>query len=528
MSKQTKNYPLYEHQNFTNFRQLITEKSRSEPSCTAFRYLKNDSLETVTYSQFHQDISNLEAFLHQQEFNDVKIALLSENSYEWILSYFAVVMSSNIIVPLDKELSSEEFDRLLTYSEAEVLIYSDTYANIAEDMVRRGRVKRIFNIAGFPVFLKTGKEWITSGDYMFRENMDEASNVCSIIFSSGTTGSPKGVMLSQKGLITDAVDSCRNISFTGDSLLILPLHHTFAFTAGVLMMLIYGCPICINKSLRTFRADLQMFKPRHIFMVPAFVENLYNSIWRAVREQGREKLLKRMIKFSNLTRKCGLDLRRKLFHSILEQFGGNLELIVSGGAPIIQKYMDGLSDFGIQVLNGYGITECSPVVAVNRNRYFRGNSVGLPIKCCEVKIIDGEICAKGPNIMLGYYNDKEKTREAFEEGWFKTGDLGYIDQDGFLYITGRRKNLIILSNGENISPEELEDKICSIAHVKEALVYAEAGNIVAEIFGEDEDNIRESIRKMNQELPTYKQIQKLKFRDTEFEKTNTKKIIRFR
>ena len=173
-------------------------------------------------------------------------------------------------------------------------------------------------------------------------------------------------------------------------------------------------------------------------MVPLFVENLYNTIWKGVREQGKEKLLKRMIRLSSLARKCGVDLRKKLFRSILKQFGGHLELVVSGGAPIKQKYIDGLGDIGVQVLNGYGITECSPVIAVNRNRYFRGNSVGLPVKCCEVKIIDEEICAKGLNIMLGYYHDEAMTKEVLEDGWFKTGDLGYIDRDGFIYITGRK------------------------------------------------------------------------------------------
>lgn len=526
MSKKIKNYPLYQHQDFTSFRQLITEKSESSPGGIAFQYLNQGRIESITYRRFYQDVSALEAFLNQQGFFGIKIALLSENRYEWVLSYFAVVVSANIIVPLDKELSGEEISDLLAHSGAEVLIYSDTYGDIAEDLLRQGRVGKIFNITDFSSFLKTGRELISNGDYVPHKKLADENSVCSIIFTSGTTGKPKGVMLSQKGLMVDAVNSCRNIYFEGSSLMTLPLHHTFAFTAGILMMLIYGCPICISKSLRTFQSDLLTFKPRHMFLVPLFVENLYKMVWKAAQEQGKEMHLKRMIKFSNLARKCGIDLRKRLFCSIREQFGGNLELIASGGAPIIQKYVDGLDDLGIQVLSGYGITECSPVIAVNRNHYFKENSVGLPIKCCEVKIIDGEICAKGPNIMLGYYDDEVTTREALEDGWFKTGDLGYIDKDGFIYITGRKKNLIILSNGENISPEELENKIQGMAYVNEVLVYAESGKIVAEIFGEDEECIRESIKKMNQELPLYKQIQKIRFRNMEFEKTNTKKIKR--
>lgn len=526
MSKKIKNYPLYQHQDFTSFRQLIAEKSESSPGGIAFQYLNQGRIESITYRRFYQDVSALEAFLNQQDFFGIKIALLSENRYEWVLAYFAVVVSANIIVPLDKELSGEEISDLLTHSGAEVLIYSDTYGEVAEDLLRQGRVGKIFNITDFSSFLKTGRELISGGEYVPHKKLADENSVCSIIFTSGTTGKPKGVMLSQKGLMCDAVNSCRNVYFTGTSLLILPLHHTFAFTAGILVMLIYGCPICISKSLRTFQSDLQAFKPRHIFMVPLFVENLYNTIWKAAREQGKEKLLKRTVRFSSLARKCGVDIRKKLFRSIRKQFGGNLELVVSGGAPIIQKYINGFDDFGIQILNGYGITECSPVIAVNRNCYFRENSVGLPVKCCEVKIIDGEICAKGSNIMLGYYRDEDMTRDVLADGWFKTGDLGYIDKDGFIYITGRKKNLIILSNGENISPEELENKIQGMAYVKEVLVYAESGKIVAEIFGEDEECIRESIKKMNQELPLYKQIQKIRFRNMEFEKTNTKKIKR--
>lgn len=527
MNKKAKNYPLYQHQDFTNFRQLITEKSKFSPDGIAFQYLNHEKRESITYRHFYQDVSALEAFLNRQGLYGIKIALLSENSYEWILSYFAVVVSGNMIVPLDKELSNDEISGLLTHSDAEVLIYSDSYRDIAEDLLRQGRIGKIFNIADFAAFLKSGRKLISSGDYVPLENPADENSVCSIIFTSGTTGKPKGVMLSQKGLMVDAVNSCRNIYFEGTSLLVLPLHHTFAFTAGILMMLIYGCPICISKSLRTFQSDLLTFKPRHMFLVPLFVENLYKTVWKTAQEQRKEIRLKWMIRFSNLTRKCGIDLRKRLFRQIREPFGGNLELIGSGGAPINQKYVVGLNDIGIQVLSGYGITECSPVIAVNRNRCFRENSAGLPIKCCEVKIIDGEVCAKGPNIMIGYYNDKVTTKDAIENGWFKTGDLGYIDRDGFIYITGRKKNLIILSNGENVSPEELEGKIQGVEHVKEVLVYEEDGKIVAEIFGEEEDRIREGVKKMNQDLPLYKQIQKIRFRDAEFEKTNTKKIKRF-
>lgn len=225
-------------------------------------------------------------------------------------------------------------------------------------------------------------------------------------------------------------------------LLTLPLHHTFAFTAGVLVMLVYHLPICINKSLRTFQKDMETLRPQNMFLVPLYVETMYKNVWNGAKKQGKDRLLRRMIVISNFARKLGLDLRCMLFKSVLDNFGGRLNLLVSGGAAIRQNYIDGMDDIGILVLNGYGITECAPVVAVNRNQAYKPNSIGLPLVCNEIEIRDGEICAHGDNVMLGYYQNKIATRESIIEGWLHTGDLGYQDEDGFIYITGRKKNLI--------------------------------------------------------------------------------------
>ena len=233
-----------------------------------------------------------------------------------------------------------------------------------------------------------------------------------------------------------------------------------------------------------------------------------------------------MVGLSNFVRKFGLDLRKRLFRSVLEKFGGELSFVISGGAAINQKYIDGMEAIGIQVLNGYGITECGPVVAVNHVYASRQGSVGFPMDCNQVRIEDGEIWVRGANVMLGYYQNEAATKEAMEDGWFKTGDLGYLDQEGFLYITGRKKNLIILSNGKNVSPEELEDKIAELPHVLEAVVYAEDGAITAEVYTEEQKDVRETILALNRELPAYKHIQRVKFRNREFDKTTTKKIKR--
>lgn len=521
-----RNYPFYEHPEMTNLRQLVAMRAEGTPESIAFQYLEKKQKVSVTYQDFQTDIDALGSFFFRQGLRDTKIAVIGENSYHWILTYFSVVLGGNIIVPIDKELALDDIQALLLRCGATALVYSNSYSDIANDLLEKQVVHTVFNMKDFPAHLNTGRKLLQDGMRDFADIEIDESKVCSIIFTSGTTGNPKGVMLTQKSLMADAMGASKLASVSGPTLLTLPLHHTFAFTTSVLAILVYRVPICINKSLRTFNSDMQEFRPHNMFLVPLYVETMYKTIWKTVREQKKERLLRTMIRVSNLLRKCGIDLRKRLFHSVLERFGGNLDLIICGGAALDQRYIDGLTDIGIQVLNGYGITECSPVVAVNRNRYSKKNSIGLPLPNCEVKIENGEICVRGDIVMTGYYEDEVATREAMEDDWFKTGDLGYLDKDGFLYITGRKKNLIILSNGKNVSPEELEAKLLNINGVQEVVVYAEKDLITAEIFAEDQTGIQDEIEILNKDLPPYKRIQKVDFRMVEFEKTTTKKIKR--
>lgn len=514
-----KNYPLYDHPPLTNLRQPVDWNAERYSDRVAFQYRDGKQLQSITYSQFKKDVDLLCACFANQKLQRNKIAVIGENSYAWILTYFAAVLSGNIIVPLDKESPDNDIASLLTKCEVAVLVHSDSYSDTAERMLREGVVSALLNMKDIPVYLQNAKE----SSVLNVINEDE---VCSIIFTSGTTGQPKGVMLSQTNLMTNAVAACQNVQVTDTTLLTLPLHHTFAFTTSVLAVLIYHVPICISKSLRTFAADMKTFRPQAMFVVPLYVETLYKNVWKAAAAQGKDRLLKRLVSLNNVLRKLGVDFSRRLFHSVHQQFGGVLNTIICGGAPLNQSYIDGMRDLGIQVLNGYGITECSPVVSVNRNRYFRNGSVGLPLPCCEVKIINEEICVKGKNVMLGFYQDEKATCEVFADGWFKTGDLGYLDDDGFLFITGRKKNLIILSNGKNVAPEELEEKIRDVPGVEEVIVYAQDEMITAEIFARQQIGVQEGIMAFNRKLPKYKRIQKIKFRDTEFEKTSTKKIKR--
>lgn len=514
-----KHYPLYPHLNLSSFRQLVDINAKEKSNHLAFQFQRREKVISITYIQFKHDVDALVSYFHLQGFHHSKIAVLSGNSYEWILTYFAAVLSNNIVVPIDKELSNDDIAYLLDFADVELLVHSDSYADIADSMLQGRHIKAALPMKDFSTILEVSTKI---------EITTDESGLCAIIFTSGTTGKPKGVMLSQKALMTDAVGACQNVYIAGPSMLTLPLHHTFAFTADVLAMLIYHVPIFISQSLRTFPADMKLFQPQNMFLVPLYVETMHKNIWKAAKNQGKEKLLKRMIMLSNITRKFGVDLRRRLFKSVLENFGGNLTLIVSGGAAIRQEYIDDFDDLGIQVLNGYGITECAPVVAVNRNKAFRCDSIGLPLPCNDVQVINDEIRVRGNNVMLGYYKDEAATTEALTDGWFHTGDLGYIDKDGFIYITGRKKNLIILSNGKNVSPEALEEKLLSISGILETVVSAPEGVITAEIFAEqaEQEHIQENVMTLNKTLPSYQRIQRVKFRSQEFEKTTTKKIKR--
>ena len=516
-----RNYDPFEIE-LATFRQILDLRALDMPDDIVFQYAERKRLETVTCGRFYDEIDRLGAWLCEKGWRRRTVAVLGENSYPWILSYFAVVMSDNIVVPLDKEQNAEELGKLLKRCGAEAIFCSHTYIDVAEAMQEQGVVSTVVDMRDIPSIIEA-----ETGSLRAMDAEPEPDSVSTIIFTSGTTGEPKGVQLEQRAIVMDALNACRGLWVSGSSVLTLPLHHTFGFTVGVLSAYISGYPIFISKSLRSFMNDLKEFRPHNLVLVPLYVETMYKNIWRLAKEQGRDRRLRRMLKVSNGLRRVGIDVRRRMFRPVLEQFGGALEHIVCGGAFLDQDYIDGLEAMGVQILNGYGITECAPVVAVNRSNRQKRNSVGLPLPGCEVKIIDGEICVRGDNVMAGYFEDEEATVEAMEDGWFKTGDLGYIDEDGFLYITGRKKNLIILSNGKNISAEELEAKLLHIENVEEVVVHGEDNVITAEIYAPDQTGVDDAVARLNRELPSYKRIQRVRYRLSEFEKTTTRKIKRY-
>lgn len=535
-------YPFYHTEDIYTLKDFLDFCENKYSKNIAFSFQKKKELVTKTYFDFKNEVIKFSNYLIENEYNEKKIALLGENSYEWILSYFAIANSKNIVVPIDKELEIIAVEKILEKTKAELLIYSNDYSDYAEAISK-----------SFPqINLVNMKDILTDivsheiSDFEIKKYNDIKilpDDEIAILFTSGTTGEPKGVVLMHKNVTRNITSGMKFVEMKNKAVLSLPLHHTYAFSCGVLCVMFAGCENFINKSLKNFSKDLEEQKPTFILTVPLVVETFYKRINKTLEEKNKTGLVKVMMKISNFLRVFGIDVRRKLFKSILDALGGNLSMIICGGAALDAKYQKFFDAIGINVLMGYGITECAPLIAVNCTKYYRFGSAGLPLTCAEVKIDKkdgedvGEIMAKGDMVMKGYFENEDATNAVMEEGYFRTGDIGYQDKDGFIFITGRKKNVIILSNGKNVYPEELEFKLLNSDAICEVVVRENDGNIEAEIFPDFEFIEKENIKNLeeyfqnvideyNKSEPLYKNISHIKIRDTEFPKTTTKKIKR--
>lgn len=557
-------YPLYETTVFEDFRIMVENVADRFPDRTAFSYKlspKDKDTVRVTYAETRDYIRHMGTELISMGLRDRHVALIGESSYNWVSSYFCLMAIGAVVVPIDKELPPDEIAGILNFADCEYIIYSP----VVEDKIReiRDRIPGIKTLIcmGEPGIVEAvrlsdvvarGRERFNSGDNSYYEYKIDRERLATIVFTSGTTGKGKGVMLSQKNIVSDMTQGMYLFSITRKTMNVLPPHHTFGSTVNFTGHYAQGSEVYISSGLKYIADEIKEQQPSHLVLVPLFVETLYKKMWQAAEKSGRAQLLRRMIKLSNFLRKLGIDLRRKLFKSVLDAFGGKLELIICGGAYLDQEIIDTFEAIGITVLNGYGITECSPLISCNRNKYQKKGSVGVPILGSELKIKDpdengeGEICVKGPHVMLGYYKNPEATAAVFdEEGFFRTGDYGRLDEDGWLYITGRLKNIIVLSNGKNVYPEEIEAEISKVFGVNECVVYAgesrsQGGKevIVAEIFpdfdalkekgiSDVQGYFEEEIKKINSRMVSYKAVKKVKIRDVEFPKNTSRKIIRF-
>lgn len=512
-------YGPYELPKICTLKELVELRNNDNPDGTAFFYTDDDgNVVKKTYSEFRDDVNAVGTYFYAHNFREGShIALLGLNSYEWLVTFFAIVNGGNVALPMDARQPVENIIKLCASGDCAALAYSPEFAPAipafrnslsqipAADA--RGFVDLAFTC--FPEWVEEGKRYIASGDTSFIDFEINAEEMCALVYTSGTTGIPKGVMLSQKNIAANINQACTNFVLEGNGLSPLPMHHMFGLIVGHLMVFNYNKPCYIVRNMRNIMKDLQIAKPRCLFVVPMIIETFAKQ-------------------FRVMAKRAGGTLAPEQVRAMT---GGNLEFIICGGAPLSPVYVKMFRQFGIEILNGYGITECSPVLAVNRNKDMCDGSVGPVLFGCEVMIDDdGEILARGDNIMLGYYKDPEATAEAMKGGWFHTGDIGKIE-DHYLFITGRTKNLIITSSGENISPEEMEEKILIDPAVAEAVVYEQDNVLAVQIYPEKEAGAPREyfdalLDRVNKGEPVYRQLKKLIMRDEPFIRNSTGKIIR--
>jgi len=512
----------------------LTKEIKNYGERTAFRFKSGkDNLRDVSYNEFTDVIQALGTALISKGLKGKHIAVLSENRYEWIVSYLAVAGGTGTIVPIDRDLPEESIRYLLEYGDACAVLYSGTY----EDIIKKTELSKLEycicfdkkdgddgKFLSYEKAVNDGRSLIENGDTSFIDAEVSADDVVCILFTSGTMGFSKGVMLTHKN-ITSNIYAATVYEKYGEHetmLSILPYHHAFECTVGILASLAFGATICINDSLKYFAKNMVVYKPTAMFAVPAVIEAMYKRVTDAETKAG-----KLIAKFA-----------------AKRAFGGRLARIFSGSAPLKPEFITLFKRYGIRLCQGYGLSEASPVVATTDYNLLNEKnigSVGQIIPGCEVKIVENEIMIKGDNVMLGYYKNPEVTAEVLEDGWLKTGDLGYLDEDGFLYISGRKKNVIIASGGENVYPEEIEQFLYGIPQITDAMVYGGDGGdksaVTAVIYpnygmlGEKSDDeinkiIGAAIKRVNEQLPIYKQILTMKIRKSPFEKTTSQKVKR--
>ena len=502
---------------------MLERGAREAPEKAAIRRRAGaKETEEIRYRRLWGEVKNAAALILETLGTGKRVSILGENSYEWLLAFFAILCSGNIAVPTDKELPAGEIGALLSAVKTDAVFVSDACADRAEGPEGM-RVLRLSD-------LRDARP--ENGERPLPPEEPDAPAV--ILFTSGTSGKSKAVPLSRTNLFAAIRSACLTGDPEGEGVVaVLPFHHAFGLVHAVLAMLALQKTVFITQSLKHFQRDMRENRPDMIMLVPLFVETLYKRLQSTLRSQGKEARFRKAKRLSRLLLAFGIDRRRRIFREVLEAFGGSLKWIVCGGAPLDPFYIREFRDIGIGIMNGYGLTECAPGVAINRNYYYRDGSVGRAIPDMEVRVNEkGELELRGPAVTKEYLGDPEATREAFtEDGWFRTGDLGYVDRDGFIFLTGRLKNLIILANGENISPEELEAGLLRDAGVKEALVYADGGVLAAEVLPEEEyrgnaEYFQALLRRVNTGRPLYKQLARISLREEAFIKNTSGKIVR--
>ena len=558
---------LYDADKISDFRELVNRYSTLYADQVAFEYKKTpDASEhiKIKYSEFVEDIKALGTALINLGLSKKRIAIISPNRYEWCASYLAITTSDMVVVPLDRALPDNEIEDLIVRSKAEAVIFDKKYEEIFRKIANNKNTSlnhfiSMDDLDGFTSYsslIRKGHSLLVNGDNKY-DNVKIDNNEMSImLFTSGTTSISKAVALSQANICEDiyALAQMTDIRKEDTFLSFLPLHHTFESTCTFLYGTYSGITIAFCDGIKYVQKNLAEFKVTGFVCVPLMLEIMYKKIKKGIEEKGKAKLVSTMTKVSNGLLKIGIDIRRKVFKEVLDNLGGKIRILIAGGAAMSREAIQGFLDLGINLLQGYGLTETSPVVAGENDKFKRCGSVGFPLPGINVKVDQpneegiGEIAVQSPTVMLGYVDNPEATAEVMKDGWFYTGDLGYIDKDGFIFITGRKKDVIVLKNGKNIYPEELEILINKLPYVSECMVFGkpcEDGDykICAKIVYNKEhlkelgvdtsstEAIHKAIwqdvkEKVNHQMPAYKYIRELILTETPLIKTTTQKVKR--
>ncbi len=573
--KGKKNNKNYEITNYKTIKEIF-DKSTTDFAENTFileKFVSKEPFKEIKYKEFRSDVISFGTALNDYlKIKDTPIIIIGENTYHWYVSYMALLCGSGIAVPVDKELPENEILNVINRSKATAVIYSTKKKEVIKKIIDSNLTnvkyfiqmnsddELVENTVGFNYLIKQGNILINNGNntYMDIEINPEEFKV--LLFTSGTTSNSKGVMLCNRNLAENinAVNAYVRLYETDRMLSVLPLHHTYESTIGFLLPMSAGMSIGVCQGLKHIVNDLKEVKPTAMLTVPLLVENLYKKINANIKKSKKDGVVNSMIHITNALRSVGLDIKRKVFNEIYENLGGNIRIIVTAAAPIDAKIGKWFEDLGITFLQGYGLTETAPIAALTPDYKPMIGSAGKPVICADIKIDnpnengEGEILIKSSTLMLGYYEDEETTNDVIKEGYFHSGDIGYINNDGYLFITGRCKNVIVTQNGKNIYPEEIELLLGNILEIKECMVYGKQDTekksekeliITAKIIpnyeeieknhGKDltdeqiHDIIWEKVKEINRQLTSYKAIKRIEIKKDDFEKTTTMKIKRY-
>lgn len=561
---------LHSIEKITDLKDMLEKTEKKFGDKPVFKYKTNEPgvFDVITYKEFIEKVNALGTKLIDLGLKGKRIAVISENRYEWCVAYLATCCGTGVIVPLDKALPANELESLIVRSGVEAIFYSSKYDKVMQDIKQRRTTDLRYYISmdlekmengiySQHELIQKGKELMEKGNRNFLDAKINNEEMTCMLFTSGTTSMSKAVMLSHKNICSNLMDiaSVLKIDENDTLLSFLPLHHTFECTVGFLYVLYKGSSIAYCEGIRHIANNIKEFEITAMISVPALYENIYKRVMKSIEKKGKLAEVEKIMKLAGMLSKVGIDFRKKMFKEIHESLGPKLRLMVNGGAALDYEVEKGFNELGFRIVQGYGLTETSPVIAAGTDFAQRLGSVGKVFPSLKVKIINknengvGEVLVKGPSVMLGYYQNEEANKEVFEKGWFHTGDLGYIDKKGFLFLAGRKKSVIVLKNGKNVYPEEIESIINRIDGVKESFIYGKPEDnneddlrlctkivydkdLMRELYNantekEIKDVLWTKIKEVNKTMPPYKYIKEMIVSEEELIKTTTLKIKRY-